>query len=231
MKKFAFFDIDNTLYNGYSTTDFNLYLVNKEICPPKFKTTNIEINQACINGDLKYEVAAKMVIQLTADIVKGHAVDEIAVLADTFMNEKDRFFPFVPNLFNFLFENNFEIHLVSAAAGPIADGMARFLKTTNYFCSDFEVVENKYTGKVVKFLNNDEKSQAAESVLSKFPGNHLTIAFGDTTGDAEMLSLVNHAFVINPHQPEMINLTKKNSWNLVTNEDILKKVHFLSKLK
>ena len=113
------------------------------------------------------------------------------------------------------------VGLLSASPNPIIEAIGRYLKTDNYFSSELEIKNNKYTGRVIRILSNEAKKQAIHGILDHSLIKSLKLGFGDSTGDIEMLSFVDHAFVINPHQEEIKTIAKKSKWNLVDSNNII----------
>lgn len=224
MNKYAFFDVDNTIYNGYSTSDFCLFLANQGICSKSVIEKVEELVEFYSSGKIDYTTASIQATQLLTDALKGFTLGEVTQLGDSFVTKGAKLFPFVIELFGLLEEHGFQTYLISAAANPCIEAIARFLKTDKYFASELEIIADKYTGKILKMLNNEEKRHTIRHIMGHLSENSLKLGFGDSTGDTQMLLSVNHAFVINPHQKEIIKLAKEMKWSLGTNETILSEV-------
>jgi len=224
MNKYAFFDVDYTIYNGYSTNDFNLFLVDIGVCPVSIKEKNEELVELYNSGKIDYTEASNRVVALQAEAIKGLTSEKVIELGDEFVSKDAKLFPFVKDLFKLLEEKDFQIYLISAAASPCVEAIARLLETDKYFASELEIKANKYTGEVSQMLNNQEKKHAIHRVMGHLSKNSLKLGFGDSTGDIEMLSSVDHAFVINPHQDQIKQIAKENNWSLVTSDNIISEV-------
>ena len=224
MNRYAFFDVDNTIYDGYSTSGFYLFLVDKGICSSKIKEEDEELGKLYFDGKIDYTVASQRVVELQAEAIKGFTVEKVAELGDEFVKKGAKLFPFVKDLFTLLEENNFQTYLISAAASPSIEAIARFLGIDKYFASILEIKANKYTGGVSQMTNNEEKKHAIHRVMGKLNDISLKLGFGDSTGDVEMLSAVDYAFVINPHQEEITKIAKDKKWFLTTSDTIISEV-------
>src|SRR5690348_4643808 len=91
--KRAFFDVDYTLYDGFNTHNFYLYLANKKYASKsvyEIHKNNFDLYQT---GKITYEEISRRVIQITADIVKGKKVDEVQALAHAYFSENNRLYP------------------------------------------------------------------------------------------------------------------------------------------
>lgn len=229
MKKLAFFDLDNTLYKGFSAQDFVDLLIRKGYVSEDHQRQLSYLAQQYQSGKVSYTELTNRGIQLIADILAGSSVAEILKLKEEFLGKQDKFYPFVPDLLALLKEANFQIYLVSGGASPAIQMLAETLEIEDYFASEFEIAADSYTGTVTQILNHDAKQTLVEDILNSHTGDIFSLGFGDSTGDVEMLSAVDHAFVINPHQPEMSALVEQHGWHLVTSDTIIDEVRvFLS---
>lgn len=52
MNKYAFFDVDNTIYDGYSTSGFYLFLVDKGTCDKTIRVKDKELNEFYYSGKI-----------------------------------------------------------------------------------------------------------------------------------------------------------------------------------
>ena len=166
MQKYAFFDVDNTIYDGYSTSGFYLFLVDKDVCSSSILKKDEELGKLYHSGKIDYTEASRRVVELQAEAVKGLTLQKVTELGDEFIEKNKKLFPFVSDLFKILERNYFQTYLISAAASPSIEAIARFLKTDKYFSSDLEVKANKYTGKVSQMLNNEEKRHAIHRIMT-----------------------------------------------------------------
>jgi len=104
MKKFAFFDLDMTLYAGYSMVDF----LFKNIIPNQ-RASQEQIVAAknlfdkYSKGEISYNDATRQVIYLTGQILKSKTVAEVRGWQKNFF-KLDNFFSYVKPLFSLLKE-------------------------------------------------------------------------------------------------------------------------------
>lgn len=224
MNQYAFFNLDNTIYKGYSTSEFYLFLVDKGIIDNRFKQCDRELGQLYHSGKMTYSTITKLVIQLQAQALKGLTIKQVSDLGNQFMNAKQRLFPFTKPLLSYLDSAGFKSIIISAATAPTLDFVTKHLKVHDYFASDLEVKNNQYTGKVIRLLNNGAKKQITQKFIGPKTKSGLTLSFGDSTGDIAMLSAVDHAFVINPHQDKIKLVARQKGWPIVTSHNIIAKV-------
>ena len=220
MKKYAFFDVDYTLYDGYTAIDFQKYVLDTGFCDASFKGKQDEIFQKYKAGEITYTQGARAALDLQAETLKGKRVDDVAKQCENFIEMGHKIYPFVKELFTYLKMEGFTIVLISGSYIQIIEVIAKLLGADLCFASELDSVDNHYSGTVKRMMNDEEKSIQLQSVLK----DHLDIfslGFGDTTGDIFMLSKVDKAFVVNPHQEEMQRTAKEKGWSVVTPETIL----------
>lgn len=227
--KYAFFDVDNTIYEGYTTSGFYLYLVDRGVSPGVIRDKDSELMQLYRTGVVDYSEASRRCIAIHAEAIKNLSPAEVAVHADEFISQNAARLPFAAALFSRLEERGFHTYLISASAAPIVEAVGRFLHTDKLFASELEVENGVFTGNVAKMLNDEEKKHTIHRIMGHLADKSLKLGFGDSTGDIPMLSAVDYAFVINPHQKEMSTITKEKGWNLVTKESIFVEVEKILK--
>ena len=221
MSNYAFFDVDQTIYDGYSTPDFYLYLVSQGFGGDWTIKKDKEIGELYGSGQISYKIAGEKVTQLLADTIKGHEVDEINHFAKQFLMVKNKLKPFAVELITMLKRNDHQTILVSGSTTPSVEAIRHVSGADKILCTKLEIGNNKYTGQVSQMLDDIEKKKAILDEYKLDNPDSIKLGFGDSTGDVPMLSLCDHVFVITPHQEDMIALSKAKRWNLVSNENVL----------
>ncbi|MBP9670658.1 HAD-IB family hydrolase [Candidatus Woesebacteria bacterium] len=224
MSNHAFFDVDQTIYDGNSTSDFYLYLVSQGLGGEWTIAKDKEIGELYSSGQITYKAAGESAIQLLADTIKGYDVGQIQNFANKFLLTKNKIKPFVVELISILKNSDYETILVSGSPTPNVEAIGSAAGTDRALCTTLEILNNKYTGKVIHMMDDIEKKKVIISKCRLDSTDSIKIGFGDSTGDVAMLSLCNHAFVINPHQEEMVALAIAKGWHLVTSDNILEVV-------
>lgn len=224
MSNYAFFDVDQTIYDGYSISDFYLYLVSQGLGGDWTIAKDKEIGELYGSGQITYKAAGESVIQLLADTIKGYDVDQIQNFANKFLLTKNKIKPFAVELVSILKHSGYETILVSGSPTPNVEAIGSAVGSDRTLCTALAILNNKYTGKVVHMMDDIEKKKTIVSKCRLDGTDSIKIGFGDSTGDLAMLSLCDHTFVINPHQEEMVELSKAKGWNLVTSGNILEVV-------
>lgn len=223
MHKYAFFDVDQTIYPGYSMADFYHTKSLKTLLSKDFYQEELMIGQLYKSGQITYAEAGARAARLCASSVKGQSVDAVAKLAHDFA-QNNGVKPFVKPLFSLLHQSSYVIVLVSGSVDFIIKAIAKKTGADLYHATTPELDLNKtYTGNITHQLDDIEKEKI---IKQNYDLAHATVlAFGDSTGDVPMLSLANHGFIINPHQPELLKLAAENpNYHLVEEANIIKSV-------
>lgn len=224
MKKYAFFDVDNTLYKGYSVTDFYLFLADKGHKSKWAYSQDEEIGRYYRSGKINYEEASIRVAKVLARCVSGLTIRQVDEYKKEFMETKERLNPWVKDIFNVLEGKGFTIYLISASPNPNIEAIADYLKCDKYSTSELELKNGKYTGKILNMLNYEEKLHKIHRILGHLTKNSFKIGFGDSSGDVDMLSLMDEAFLYQPHQKKLIQVAKNRGWRVVNENNILETV-------
>lgn len=221
MTKFAFFDLDGTLYNGLSTLDFYHLMINNGLADNKLLQQNNELQAKYDAGLLSYHQTAKAVVSLAMGLLKDLSRKQILDLEDEFIKVSLKFYPYTRALINLLHQNGFFCYIVSAATFPPVEAIGRELHMP-FFASTGVMKDHTYTGEMKLFLNGEAKRKKIHEVLAQAGQPTFSLGFGDSTGDLPLLESADKAFVINPHQEEMKQLSKRRKYILTSPERVIK---------
>jgi HAD superfamily hydrolase (TIGR01490 family) len=221
MNTYAFFDIDKTIYDGWSTMDFYMFLHSEGIVGDWILERDKEITEQVKSGNMDYAQGSRAVVEANAQCIQGKTVEEVDQLKQSFMNSS-RLFEWVEPLCKYLRKENIVIYLVSGSASS-AEAVGEYLSVDRCLTSELEIKNGRYTGNVVKMMNYDEKIHTIHRVLGHLK-DCLTFGFGDSLGDLAMLESMDEAFVYTPHHHELINIAKQKKWHIVDKDSINKTV-------
>lgn len=213
MKKFAFFDIDKTLHNGYSAVQFLAFLNNKGIIGPEPSEYMERLRHEYEELKLRnYHETAVLGMENTGKALAGLKVEDIEKFSDEFARDI-KFFDWTEGVINYLANHNFRIIFLSASIAPPLKGILNRLPLGDYelHTTVSEVKNGFYTGKLLKVFHSKEKGELAQKILENEKPN-FTISAGDSDGDLDMLELTDLTFVINPKDKLLIKKAKQNDW-------------------
>ncbi len=198
----AFFDIDNTIVRGAS-----LFHLARGLAKRKFFTFGDVSSFAWKQA--KFRVAGRedtddiaSVIDAALSFVAGHAVDEVVSLGDEIFDERieDKLYAQTIELTRTHLQVGQRVWLVSAAPVEMASLIARKLELTGALGTVSEIVDGKYTGKLVGLpLHGPAKAEAVRALAEREDLDlALCSAYSDSSNDIPMLSLVGQPVAINP---------------------------------
>jgi HAD superfamily hydrolase (TIGR01490 family) len=220
MNKNAFFDVDHTLYDGYLGTNFNHFMVERGHASKRAADEEDRLTRDYRAGVIDYREAAGSSLQLTADCVSGKTVETIRKWQGEFIERHNYIFPWVASLIGILRERGFTIYLISAAPLPPLEAVAKLLDVEDYYGTEFEVVDDTYTGRLKTTLNYEEKHTLIQKLIGETKAG-LHIGFGDSLGDVDMLSAMDKAFLYSPKSQELIDIANSRGWQIVDATTIL----------
>lgn len=216
MKKLAFFDIENTIIDGFITSGYYLFLSDKNLTSNWVQDEFNKINSKYKTGDIDYNTATDYHLDLYARAVKGFTSLKNKELQKEYVGSMKPF-SWVEGLFRFLTDNNFESILVSAAENSISEIVMSNFKASSCYGSSLEIKGDKYTGKVINVLNSREKRKVVRRIIDENggPTSVISIGFGDSSGDVPMLELADKAFLVNPRERSLLELAEEKRWVIV----------------
>jgi HAD superfamily hydrolase (TIGR01490 family) len=198
----AFFDVDNTLMQGASI--FHLarglyrrrFFTTREIASAAWKQAKFRI----VGSDEPDHVADARASALA--FIEGHTVLELEQLGEEIFDEAmaARIWPGTRALAQLHLDQGQRVWLVTAAPVEIAGIIARRLGLTGALGTVAEHVDGVYTGRLVGGMLHGPAKAEAVAALAEREGLDLArcSAYSDSANDLPMLSIVGHAFAINP---------------------------------
>lgn len=205
----AFFDVDQTLYDGYCTRQCFYYVAQKRGLTQLInerKAIELQVK----NNTLNQHQATGYFMGLAARAIEGLSIEEVELLTQTIVKNKGKFFPWVDPVMQYLIDRQFRIYLVSAAIEPMICAIAQLLKIEHYFATTLEVVDGVYTGSVTHLRNSHAKVEKIATLIKEIAEENTVIAFGDGPGDIPMLLAADQAFVVSPVEYTEVILAEAN---------------------
>jgi len=218
MTRYAFFDVDNTIFNGYTASDLFQYLVRKKKAPPHIEKKYKESVRKYKDGSMNYATLAQKSLNLCAQSVAGKTKEEVRGDIHELLRDKEfLFFDWVNPVLHHMRSNEFSIILVSAGPDILINELASRLEVGTVFSTELFIRDGIYTDTAPKLLNDIRKVTAIRSTIDP-SDTSFSVGFGDSAGDIPMLEVMDHAFVFeNDHHPDMMVLTKEKGWTLFKN--------------
>jgi HAD superfamily hydrolase (TIGR01490 family) len=223
--RLAFFDVDYTLYKGFTVVQFFKIFAEKN-----HRTDLMEERK-----QLEFEVKAGSIDQqrlvewsmsLAARAVKGFSVDHVGNEIKKTISTEGEFFPWVKPLFQYLAEKQFRVYLISASIEPMIAEIAQQLGVEHYFATILEQIDGVYTGNVLYVRNGHNKLNTLNSIIGEISEQNDVIAFGDSDGDVAMLSAADQGFVVDPieYSDKILAAAQEHDWPVLKHETALEQI-------
>ncbi len=193
----ALFDIDKTLYDGFSLFP----LMQEQVAQGQISADVLEKSQAVLelhkNDILKYEHFAKQLLDLFARGLKGQRTAEVGSLTDNFFAKSEDFYEYADPTITLLGVDH-EVVLVTAEPQFVASAVAKRFGVRNFCNTVFATQDGVFSGEVSTYLAaRQEKTRAINHLTAAHPWAG-SLAFGDSEGDIEILDSVETAICVNP---------------------------------
>jgi len=204
MRKVAIFDLDKTIYRAHS---FFELAANEGFYPEmmveykKYKASEQDYSTTALN----------LLQILATGLIGKNYEDELAKTEKFFENNQQNFFPYFEAILPKLKETH-DVFLATTNTQMVAEIIKRKFGLAGYISTEFEVIDGKFTGKILSTLATGKKS--VKSLVDQY-GVNGSIAVGDSENDIEMLKLVERAVCINPSEELKAVATEKN-WIVTT---------------
>lgn len=209
----AFFDIDRTIYKGYSQQDFVKYLMKHHELSP------------WLAGKIAYWILLEKLGFLPHEslmrngysVFAGWKIRRIQQLADQFVEEAmahtvNHIMPYIKDHQ----EAGHQIVFVTEVIHPLSTAFAKRLGVDVCLDTELEVAGGVYTGNVNRLNYRGMKRQA---VVNYAHTHHVDLnrcyAYADSAGDIPMLRCVKYPMAVNPN-PVLRKEAQKRHWPILS---------------
>jgi len=197
LRPIAFFDIDNTMYDGFSYFELlekqagegllgQQVLVNAKKSMQKYKTRLQD-----------YETTIIELLDIYAFGLKGVEYNTILESTKQFYEQSDKFFAYVRPTIAVL-RATYDIALVTGEPQFVAEAVGQLFGTKSHYSTEYNVTDGAFTGTVTSYLASRHEKHDAIKHLMQGHGAKSSFAFGDSEGDIEMLRAVEYPICLNP---------------------------------
>jgi HAD superfamily phosphoserine phosphatase-like hydrolase len=221
VRRYAFFDMDETVSPGHSMIDFAVFLVASGRAPGSLAGDVRQLWEEYVAGEIDYQTGNNRLVTLLGRSLAGQRVAEVRQWSQAFVAARAGVFAWVEQVFALLQSEDFEVWLLSASLSPCVQAIARCVGKVRYRCARLEVADGRYTGRVARRVPPEQKRRWVEDLRARGGPATFALGVGDSTGDVDMLAAVDRAFVINVHQPELLATARQRGWQVSSPRTIL----------
>ncbi|MCZ2816863.1 HAD family hydrolase [Modestobacter sp. VKM Ac-2984] len=213
----AFFDVDNTMMMGAS-----LFWFARGLAARKYFTSRDVAS--FVWQQAKFRVAGSesatdmhTVRDNALAFVAGREVQEIVAASEEIYDElmADRIWSGTRNLAQQHLDAGQRVWLVTATPVELASIIAHRLGLTGALGTVSEIIDGRYTGRLVGEMMHGESKAQAVRALAEREGLDLArcTAYSDSTNDLPMLTLVGSAVAVNPDS-ELRAVARSRGWTV-----------------
>lgn len=213
----AFFDVDNTMMMGASMYHFARGLVarkfftNRDLATFAYQQIRFRVRGVEHPEDVR---AAR---ENALSFARGIAVDEVRTLGEEIYDElmAERIWSGTRAIAQLHLDAGQRVWLVTATPVELAQIMARRLGLTGALGTVSEVVNGRYTGRLVGEMMHGQAKAEAVKALAVQEGLTLArcSAYSDSVNDLPMLSLVGQPVAINP-DADLRAVAREQGWQV-----------------
>lgn len=217
-KSIALFDIDNTMYEGFSYFELlekQVYegLIDKQIFD------NAKASMQKYKSKLQdYETTIVELLDIYAAGLREKKYDAVLESTKEFYRNSTKFFSYTKPTIEEL-RNSHDIALVTGEPQFVAEAVAERFKLESYYCTEYEVQAGKFTGSVKSYLASRHEKHDAIKHLMQGHGVKNSFAFGDSEGDIEMLRAVEHPVCLNSTDG-LRDIAEKERWHVPNVQEV-----------
>jgi len=143
--RFAFFDVDKTIFNGYTASDFLLFAANQKVAQIKYKEQYLKALEQYKAGRIEYNEAAQICLDLFSQMVKGMSVSRIRQLVRKMFSQMDYvIYPWVFPVINHLRRLKFKTILISAGPDIAIELINRQVKADQFMATYIDRVDGVF---------------------------------------------------------------------------------------
>lgn len=214
MKKYAFFDFDNTLYDGFTYNDFIDHCSTEILKTDKFQ---VKTNNLLKNTD-DYNQKVLGMVNIIGELIKGWTKEEFKNVCKLCCT-KVKIYDWVNPVLTYLKSQNFTNIIVSASFDEMVLDSVDAIPIDKFYCSSYKLENSIYTGDTNLILNDTKKADVVKKTILN--DETFSIAFGDSIGDIPMLESVNKPFLIQFNDNAIKETATKNNWFKSSNADLI----------
>ncbi|OGY93733.1 MAG: hypothetical protein A2406_04170 [Candidatus Komeilibacteria bacterium RIFOXYC1_FULL_37_11] len=213
--KIVFFDVDNTIVDGYTQKYFIHYLFKEKY----INSTTLFLSYIWF---FLYKLGivkdVSRAVNFYIKFVRGFSRDKLNNIIKTFFDV------YIKNIIYKEFKQLIEkykiegakVVLVSTSLEPIVKAIADYLDVNDYIATKLKLENSLYTGLVEgSVVTGDKKLELVKHLLSTYEHTNIeTYFYSDHLSDIDLLNFVDNPYVVNPSKI-LYNKAVRKNWGII----------------
>lgn len=206
-RKYAVFDWDNTVREGYTLYSWVDYLCQHNIMEKDVQKNLREIENRYKRKEITHDEYANIACNEYTKALTGKSEKKLnQVIADYIKEDRELLFPETNALMKFLNKKNVDVIVISGAPTRILEQYKEEFGIKDIFALEEEVVEKSFTGKVACNYGHNKFCKVNELIKKYKTAPYL--ALGDSESDIPLLDSSDYPICVGN------GLKKENYWNV-----------------
>jgi HAD superfamily hydrolase (TIGR01490 family) len=229
LRSIALFDIDNTMYDGFSyfgllEKQANEGLIGEQVLDDA--KASMQKYKAKLQD---YETTIVELLDIYAAGLKGAEYNAVLRSTKQFYERSSKFFAYVIPTVKKL-RSSHDIALVTGEPQFVAEAVSELFGANSHYSTEYEVIDGTFTGVVKFYLASRHEKHDAIKHLMQSHGAKSSFAFGDSEGDIEMLRAVEYPICLNPTDG-LRAIAEEKGWNTPEVSEVIELVAKLNATK
>lgn len=218
LMKYAVFDWDNTVREGYTLFSWIDYLIEKEIVSEGLGQKEHDLGKRYKKQEITHDEYADIACRYYAQELAGINIRIIENnLPEYLKNDERNLFPFVNDLFRYLKMQDIKPIVISGAPQRIIDSYKNSLNLYEIYAVKEQEEGEFYTGEL-EYNYGHDKQRIIDSLIKQY--GRPIFGFGDSSSDIPLLQEARHGVCVCDNSPKiridnMITIKNNESGNAV----------------
>jgi len=216
--KVALFDLDGTIFRGFSTHVYADFLTSRNLMHKKSAKKIKELFASYYRKEIPYRKMVGDLAIFWGEGLKGFKKKEVKKAAFEY-DVKKHLYGFTPPFMKLLKENGFKTILITGANEEIVEPVIKATGIEEHYSTTFKVKNGIYTGEVEFLCTMPEVKQKMVDEIEKEYGLEGAVGGGDTDHDIPILERVKFPIAIFPNEA-LERAAKERNWLIIKDESV-----------
>ena len=215
-KTAAIFDIDGTIFRDSLLLQHLEKGVQYDLFPNALEEEIKPYKKAWENRELDYDDYLTHAAILYTKYLTGKNSEDVEFVARKVLEkEGKKLYTYTKERIKWHKEQGHEIIFISGSPNFLVNKLAEMLGVKTVYSSVYVTKDSLFTGDVIPMWDSKSKKEVIKTLANNYD-LATSYAYGDTTGDFDMLMSVAHPVAINPNQKLLNKLKETNKiYNII----------------